>query len=328
MSGPTDRRPLVMVLGDDIDDLDHSVLFPALRARGVEVTRVHPRDLVTYMDGPDTTFAVGGQTIRPDLVVGWVLDDLLLQGMAQLDVLARAGIVIINDAITLFRAQNNYINSSLLSDGGVLRYPVISGEDPQALRDWASEHGYPVVVKPVRGFGGRGLRRLLNDRELEDLLGDLRQDDEQYYVVPWVENPGRDIRVYTVAHHPVFAMYRYAPPGSWVTNILAGGEKAMCPLNDRLADLAERASRAAGTLLGGVDLAENLETGDLVVYEVNSCPSSEPAALEAVADFLVSVVEQGLDAAVASWRPARVHDHFNPDRSLFHRTPRERLHRS
>lgn len=248
--------------------------------------------------------------------------------MAQLDVFARAGIPVINDAITLFRVQSKYINSSLLSAGGVLRYPVISGEDPQALRHWVSKRGYPVVVKPVRGFGGQGVRRLLSDDDLAEFLHHLAQDHQQYYVVPWVENPGRDIRVYTVAHHPVFAMYRYAPAGGWVTNVLAGGEKAMCPLGDRLADIAARASRAAGTLLGGVDVAENLETGDLVVYEVNSCPSSEPAALEAVADFLVAAVDQGLGQAVASWRPARIHDHFNPDRSLFHRAPRERLPRS
>ena len=206
-------RPLVVFLGDDIDEEDHDILFPALRERGVSVVRVHPTELVVTMDDTGITFSVAGQQLKPDLVVGWVLDELLIPGMAHLDVFARAGIPVINDAVTLFRAQNKYLDSSLLSLSGDLGYPVLTGRSPEALETWVRELDGPAVIKPLVGFGGRGLRKIDGEMELQEFLTELHRDGGAYYAVPWVNNPGRDIRVYTINHQPVFAMYRYAPPG-------------------------------------------------------------------------------------------------------------------
>lgn len=283
-------RPLVVFLGDDVDEQDHDVLSPLLRARGTAVVRVHPHDLVTRLDEAGPTFTVDGRPLRPDLVVGWVLDELLLPGMAQLDVLARAGIPVVNDALTLFRAQHKFLDSSQLSAAGVLRYPVITGRDRAALLDWMAASDRPAVFKPLSGFGGRGLQKLADVPAAHALLDYL--DGEPYYVVP-----------YTVNHHPVFAIYRYAADGAWVTNILAGGSMAVCPLSDEIVDLAARASRASGTLIGGIDIGENTTTGELVVYEVNSCPTCEPPVLEAIADFLAAAVTDR--EADAAWRPQR-----------------------
>ena len=317
-------RPLVVFLGDDVDDEDHDVLFPAMRDRGVAVIRVHPEELVIRLDRESITFTVDGRPLRPDLVVGWVLDDLLLPGMAQLDVFARAGVPVINDAITLFRAQNKLLDSSLLAAAGALRYPVISGADVRELGSWLDGLGAPAVIKPLVGHGGRGIERVRDAAERAALLDRIEKDPHQYYAMPWIENPGRDIRVYTVNHRAVFAMYRYAPPGRWITNVLAGGLLEMCPLTPEIAELAERASRGADTLIGGIDVAENLDTGELVVYEVNSCPTCEPPVLVEVADFLAAAARDP-DAARESWRPGRVHTDFDGSPELFHASKRGRL---
>lgn len=313
-------RPLIMFLGDDIDDEDHDILFPAIRAHGVSVIRVHPFDLVTRLDRDTVTFHVRGREIRPDLVVGWVLDELLHPGMAHLDVVERAGIPVINDALTLLRAQNKYTNSAMLAAGGALRFPVIVGRDDKALLDWFEELDGPAVTKPTVGFGGRGLGKLESLADARSYLAEL-PENEQYYAVPWIDNPGRDIRVYLVNHHPVFAMYRYAPEGAWITNVRAGGHIAMCPLTDEIAELARTASQAAGTLIGGVDVAENQATGELVVYEANSCPTCEPPVLKELAGFLAAAARD-LGSALADWRPSRVYQELDPDPELFHASKR------
>ncbi|MDO5669047.1 MAG: hypothetical protein Q4G50_03495 [Corynebacterium sp.] len=290
-------QPLLVVLADDTDAEDHSVLFPLLRERGIAVRRVHPHELVIRLEGARARLTVGGEQLRPDLVLGWVLGDLLLPSMAQLDLLQRLGVRVINDALTLFRTQHTFLDSSQLLAAGVLRYPVITGWDRAALRDWAAEIDGPLVSKPLSGFGGRGLRKVTDVDQLPD---------GEYYVVPYIENPGRDIRVYTVNHAPVFAMYRYAPEGKWITNVRAGGTIAPCPLTPEIADLAARASRAAGTLIGGIDIGENTATGELVVYEVNSCPTCEPPVLHAVADFLAATMRGD------EWTPERDYATLKP----------------
>ncbi|HJD77413.1 MAG TPA: hypothetical protein K8V93_00185, partial [Corynebacterium pollutisoli] len=87
-----------------------------------------------------------------------------------------------------------------------------------------------------------------------------------------------------------------------------GGTIAPCALTPEIAGLAERASRGAGTLIGGVDIGENTAAGELVVYEVNSCPTCEPPVLHAVADFLTAV----LHGDGEHWRPEQDYAALEP----------------
>lgn len=310
--------PLIVILADDTDEEDHALLFALLDERSVDTLRVHPADLAVSMDADTVTFRVHDRELSPDLVIGWVLDDLLIPGMAHLDVFARLGVPVINDALTLFRAQNKYLDSSLQALAGLLPYPVFTGHDRDAALRWLRGRT-PAVVKPLSGHGGRGLRLIPGPEEAPAILDALLDARVPYYLVPYIDNPGRDIRVYTINHHPVFAMYRYAAEGQWITNMLAGGAAAHCPLTEEIAAVASAASRAAGTLIGGIDIGENRETGELVVYEVNSCPTCEPPVLLALADFLAEAVVD-LPHARATWRPTR--DYARPP--YFH--PSKRLH--
>lgn len=74
----------------------------------------------------------------------------------------------------------------------------------------------------------------------------------------------------------------------------------MCPLTADLIAVASRASHGAGTLMGGVDIGEDTETGDLVVYEVNSCPSLEPAVLGEAASFLAAATRMSIRSGTAT----------------------------
>ena len=317
-------RPLVMILGDDRDEEDHNVLFPALRSRGADVIRVHPLDLVTHLSQKGICFSVHGQTIAPDVVVGWVLDDLLIPGMVELDVLFNAGIPVINDALTLFRAEHKLLDGAQRAAAGTLTRPAISGYDRSALLRGIDRLGFPFVVKPPHGYGGIGIERIESSTELRAMTSGGNVVEEPYYAMPWIDNPGRDIRVYTINHHAVFAMYRYAPDGAWITNVKAGGTIAMCPLSTELAALASRASRTAGTLLGGIDIGEDCTTGEYVVYEVNSCPTCEPPVLEMMADFLAEAAFHP-DTALETWAPTKVYSEPDSSPDLFHSSKRHLL---
>ena len=155
---PRPDQPLIVILSDDTDEEDHNVRFPALRDRGTSVIRAHPHELVVNIRDGVQSFSAAGLEFTPDLVVGWVLEDLLFPGMAHLEAFAAAGVPVINSALTLFRAQNKYVTSAHLAAERALGYPVITGRDPVALRSWMAELGGPAVTKPVFGFGGRGGR--------------------------------------------------------------------------------------------------------------------------------------------------------------------------
>jgi len=87
-----------------------------------------------------------------------------------------------------------------------------------------------------------------------------------------LEQP-RDIRAFVVDDRVAGAIFRVAPPGSWISNLAQGGGAKPCPLTDELEDLAVRANRAVGALYSGVDLLETPE--GLKVIEVNGTPSGK-----------------------------------------------------
>lgn len=317
-------RPLVMFLGDERDEEDHDILFPALRRRGVEVIRVHPLELVTHLSQSTISFSVHGREIAPDLAVGWVLDELLIPGMIELDAISEAGIPVINDALTLFRAEHKLLDSVRRAAAGALTHPVVSGYDRSALVRCADQLGTPFVMKPLRGYGGSGLERIESTGDLHAMISGGGPGEGSFYAMPWIDNPGRDIRVYTINHHAVFAMYRYAPDGAWITNVKAGGTVAMCPLSTELANLASLASLTAGTLIGGIDIGEDRTTGEYVVYEVNSCPTCEPPVLEMMADFLSEVAFHP-DTSLEAWAPTKIYTDPDPSPDLFHPSKRHLL---
>jgi RimK family alpha-L-glutamate ligase len=308
------ETPLILLLGNDYDQPDHDILFPEVRRLGAEIIRVHPDNLVTQFDSAGTQFLVGGRPIFPDLVLGWVYEDILLRGMSQLEAFERAGVPVINTAHTLFCGQNKYLNSAMLHGAGVGHLPVISGRDEDALVRWADEHGYPLVLKPIVGFGGHGLQRFTDQSGMVGFIRSMRSADEHYYVQPFVPNTGRDIRVLCVNYQAVLAIHRYASQGQWITNTIAGGTPRPAQLTPEVIKIAEAASRAVGALVSGVDVVEDTSTGELRIFEVNTCPSSEPnfsimgrepVTLYELAAFLVAA-SHDLDNALVTWRPKQV----------------------
>ncbi|SDL63765.1 L-2-aminoadipate N-acetyltransferase [Corynebacterium mycetoides] len=321
---PNPHHPLIVVLGDNIDDEDHDLLFPALRARGISVVRIHPHELTVEMDDTAIRFSAAGLELNPALVLGWVLDDLLPIGMSHLDAFAAAGIPVINDALTLFRAQSKYVCSAHLAARGIAGYPAITGREADILETWLRELDAAAVMKPLSGFGGEGLTLISSPADAREVVDKHAHAPASFYAVPYIDNPGRDIRVNTINHRAIFAMYRYAPEGGWITNVRAGGGIAMCPLTPDIAALAEQASRALGTLIGGIDIGENTRTGGLVVYEVNSCPTIEPPVIEQAADFLAAATRD-LDSALRTWQPSKIYDTLDEDPALFHLSKRAKL---
>lgn len=316
--------PLLAVLADGRDQEDFDVLFPALGEHGIRTVRCDPREITTEVRAGRLAFGVNGRPLEPALVLGWALEEVRDPAMVMLDLFALAGVPVLNDAMTLYRAQHKLLNAARLASGGALGYPIIAGHDPATLRQWTREEGTRAVVKPMRGYGGRGVRTIDGEDELRDWWSGRADEEEPFFAMPWIENPRRDIRVYTVNHHPVFAMYRYAPEGSFVTNVKAGGSIAMCPLTSELIDIAARASRAAGTPIGGIDVAEDRAADELVVYEANSCPSLEPAVLGEVADFLAAAARDPR-GALERWEPDRVFTQQDDSPELFHPSKRHLL---
>ena len=67
---------------------------------------------------------------------------------------------------------------ALAREAGVPVVPGVEGEDVSLdeVRAFASEHGYPVVIKAVAGGGGKGMRAVRDAADLEASLDAARRE--------------------------------------------------------------------------------------------------------------------------------------------------------
>jgi RimK family alpha-L-glutamate ligase len=127
----------------------------------------------------------------------------------------------------------------------------------------------PLVLKPLFGSQGRGLRLI---RTEDDLPGSAEVSGV-YYLQRFVavERDGfRDFRLLVSRGRVIAAMMRHAR--SWVTNVKQGGRPVAVAAESGLKELAVRAAAAVGAAFAGVDILYGAD-GRPVVLEVNSMPA-------------------------------------------------------
>ena len=133
--------------------------------------------------------------------------------------------------------------------------------------------GYPIVLKPIVGFWGRGVFPVRNE-EIANMLIETREENDSpfsriYYVQEMIKRPPRDIRCIVVGDQIVTAIYRYSAENEWRTNVARGGHTALAPLTNELEEIVLNASKAVGGGILGVDVMED-KTRGFVVHEINS----------------------------------------------------------
>jgi len=87
--------------------------------------------------------------------------------------------------------------------------PIVPGTtepvtDPEQVKEFGEEHGYPIAIKAEGGGGGRGMKVVWDESEVEDQLESAQREGEAYfdndsvYLERYLENP-RHIEVQIVA---------------------------------------------------------------------------------------------------------------------------------
>ena len=191
----------------------------------------------------------------------------------RLDVLCnleRSGLKVVNPPEAIRTAANKHMCSYLFREHGLPTPDTILTADMDvalaAIRDWGR-----AVVKPIFGFKGMDIHCVVDDEHSVKLLGSVIDTRGVLYLQRFISNPGRDIRVFVVGGDVPSAIYRLAPPGSWINNLSRGGSHEICEVTGEIAGLAVEAAGAVGAVYAGVDLIEG-EDG-LQILEVNGTPS-------------------------------------------------------
>jgi tetrahydromethanopterin:alpha-L-glutamate ligase len=206
-------------------------------------------------------------------VPGGTLEQVVLR-LDVLHALRELGVPVYNDARAIERSVDKAMTTFLLHRDGVPTPPTWAVEDRAQLGRILMKQlakGERLVVKPLFGSQGKGLRRI------DEMPAELPLDAGVAYLQRWLPPKGevfQDWRVLVAGNRAVAAMRRESR--HWVTNIAQGAKPRPVDLDDAanadLAHWAVLAARALGMDYAGVDLMRDAD-GKTWVIEVNGVPA-------------------------------------------------------
>jgi len=265
-----------IAMGHDRPNWPVRRLTRVFEAKGCEVVLFCLKDVTAHLHPPKRTqyFLPRRQPLDVAAIilrsVGQGSTDQITSRISLLESMEFSGIRVFNSTYSHRRAKDKLATLVWLAREGI-PIPRTTVTERMAAAVAATRRYGDVVSKPLRGSQGRGVFRL-NEPDVAFRIFKVLQTAGQTMIVQeFINTPGRDIRVFIVGDHAIGAMYRYAKPGAWKTNIAAGGAPIPCPLTPELEDLALRAARALQMDIAGIDILES--DGGLLVSECNSAPN-------------------------------------------------------
>jgi tetrahydromethanopterin:alpha-L-glutamate ligase len=203
-----------------------------------------------------------------------------------LHALKMLGVTVYNDGHAIERTVDKAMTSFLLCQANVPTpgtWICESRQQAQEIFQCESMAGRAVVIKPLFGSQGKGVRRLEPGAPFPVPMQE--HVDGLYYLQRYIdsgEGAWHDYRVFVVDGKAVAGMTRHG--NHWVNNVALGGrcEALPCNLGPAITELALAAARAVEIDYCGVDIIRDRE-GGLYVLEVNSIPAWR--GLQDVADI-------------------------------------------
>jgi RimK family alpha-L-glutamate ligase len=301
---PQASRPIVGLVVDRMDWHGRE-LAAALSARGIDTApiRLH---LCGFATQSATGLRIDGfREILPDAVVvrsmsGGTFEAVTLR-LGVLHALRERGVLVWNDARAIERCVDKSMTSFLLSRAGIATpatWATESYEQARVITQRETADG-PLVLKPLFGSQGRGLRLICKPDDLPQ-PGNVAGGVWYLQRFVAVERDGfHDFRLLVVQGRVIAAMQRHST--HWITNVKRGGRPVVAVVNDEMKAVAIEAATAVGADFAGVDILYGADQRPAVL-EVNSMPAW--SGLQKVASVnIASVFADALTAALAARAP-------------------------
>lgn len=270
------RAPHILIAHDS-SDLRTKGLGGRLRRRGAVVATA-PLASIAFDSERSHGLAIPGfEHGLPDAVLVRSIAagsfEAVTRRLGVLHALSRLEVPVWNSAQAIERCVDKSMTTFLLKNAGLptpATFTVEGRASAEAIATRELSRG-PLVLKPLFGAQGRGIRLIRTVAELPEEDGVNGVYYLQHYV-PRDGPPFRDFRIFVCARRAVAMMSRRST--DWITNVNRGGvpEPISGQCEGELATMAIRAADAVGADFAGVDIVQASD-GSFSVLEVNSMPA-------------------------------------------------------
>ncbi|MFH1663570.1 MAG: RimK family alpha-L-glutamate ligase [archaeon] len=258
IGGSNERQEVKQLILEEAHKLFDTVLYAPLKKIKIECR--NGKTKLVFKGTDLTSFdACYARLFSKDLMFGEIVLDILNHSDVFIPLTPEA-----------FQATNHkYFTVKVLSREGI-PVPVSSlAVAPQTAIDMSHKMGYPIIIKLLSGFGGRGVMRANSEEEFRPVLDTLKLFREFISTQEFVKSENYDIRC-LVFGEEVYGIKRTCREGEWRTNVSAGGKAELIELSSAMKEDALKVSAILGLGVCAVDFME--EQGKYKLIEVNFAP--------------------------------------------------------
>lgn len=264
-------------------------------ARGHEVRVVNYAQCYVSIESSNPVVRYEGEILKDiDVIIPRIASSLTMYGGSIVRQFEMQNVFTAMNSIALVRSRDKLRSTQLLAKAGVGIPKTVFARETADLADVLDQvGGAPVIIKVARGTHGKGVVLAETRKAAEAVMQAFYVEGVNFLVQEYVaESAGEDIRAFVVNGKVVASMKRQSLDDDFRSNLHQGGEGSPVKLTDEERKTAQKAAKAMGLTICGVDMMRS-GRGPLVL-EVNASPGFgiEKVTGHNVAEKIIDYVEQ------------------------------------
>jgi ribosomal protein S6--L-glutamate ligase len=229
-----------------------------------------------------------------DVIIPRIGQSVTKYGTAVVRQFEMQGVFSTSSSIAINRSRDKLRTMQLLARAGVGIPKTVFARETADVDDVIEQAGgAPLIIKVARGTHGNGVVLAETRKAAQAVMQAFYVEGVNFVVQEYVEeSAGTDIRALVVGGKVVASMKRQSLDDDFRSNLHQGGEGTPIKLTDEERKTAQKAARAMGLSICGVDMLRS-KRGPLVL-EVNPSPGFgiEKVTDRNVAGKIIEYIEQ------------------------------------
>ncbi|MDO8428538.1 MAG: RimK family alpha-L-glutamate ligase [Candidatus Diapherotrites archaeon] len=153
--------------------------------------------------------------------------------------------------------------------------PVVESSlfiSPDSVKEAVDVLGYPVVIKLISGFAGKGVMLIKDQKQLESILDTVHLFEDYVSAQKFIADKQGDVRCYVIGEK-VIAVARQGKASDWRANVSRGGTAHIIEPSLELTEMVLTAAKLFAFDICSVDVIEDPSSPThYSVLEVNFMP--------------------------------------------------------
>ena len=176
-------------------------------------------------------------------------------------------------------ASDKFMAMMWLRENGVPVPDSIYTLSPEVAAKASESLGYPIVVKLLSGYGGKGVMRASEKEELRPIMDTLDMLEQSICLQDFIDGETENVRIVVVGDK-TFSMKFVPEKNEWRASPGSGGKKSEFDASEDVREIALKAAEVAGFDLCDVDLI--LSKDGIYVVEIDLIQVTDERACEVV----------------------------------------------